>query len=49
MRWTLKPKASKEKVNHLSQALNIEEFILLKSKLQLLMSSEKISINVVCD
>ena len=27
MRWTLKPKPSEEKIKHLAQALNIEEFV----------------------
>ncbi|REG99173.1 single-stranded-DNA-specific exonuclease RecJ [Flavobacterium aquicola] len=27
MRWTLKPKPSEEKIKHLSQALNVEEFV----------------------
>ena len=27
MRWTLKPKPSQDKVNHLAQALNVEDFV----------------------
>ena len=27
MRWTLKPKPSKDKINHLAQALNVEDFV----------------------
>ncbi|WP_343704837.1 single-stranded-DNA-specific exonuclease RecJ [Flavobacterium sp.] len=27
MRWTLKPKPSKEKIKHLAQALNVEDFV----------------------
>ncbi|PTS88900.1 single-stranded-DNA-specific exonuclease RecJ, partial [Flavobacterium sp. HMWF030] len=27
MRWTIKPKPSKDKIKHLAQALNVEDFV----------------------
>jgi hypothetical protein len=31
MRWTIKPKPSEDKIKHLAQALNVEDFVAIST------------------